>query len=84
MSMISPVAFGNACTCSCCSPQPRKMPERRDILQREYEEAVILAKQKKDGERTFEDYLALTVDSMQKILTPVVCHANNTNVDFMA
>ncbi|MBE7711616.1 MAG: hypothetical protein E7Z92_05700 [Cyanobacteria bacterium SIG31] len=67
------------------APQPRSPRSQQDINKKELERAVVIAKTKPDDQRTFEDYLALTIDAFQKIMTPPVIYAReNTQVNYLA
>ena len=67
------------------APQPRQPQSQQEINKKELERAVIVAKSKPDDQRTFEDYLALTIDAFQKIMTPHIVYAKeNTQVNYLA
>ena len=67
------------------APQPKMPPSSQDINKKELERDVLIAKQKPDSERTFEDYLALTIDAFQRLTTPPVVYAReNTQVNYLA
>lgn len=82
MTTISPVAS----TTSAIVAPPRKQPTIQDIRQKDIERAVIIAKQKPENERTWEDYLALAADAFQRLLAAgTVLHANqDSNVNYLA
>ena len=81
MTTVSSIGY----TTTSFAPKPKMPPTSQEKAQKELEQAVIIAKEKPDNQRTYEDYLALTIDAFQKLTTPPVVYAReNAQINYLA
>lgn len=85
MSAISPVNSFAPQQASVVSPNKKTPITYEERAKKEQEQAVIIAKQKPDSERNWKDYMVLALDSIEKLSSVVVVHANEANnLDYKA